>query len=165
MAMTTERPTSRGGGNMLLLMVWGGLLATIVFDWYGQYLTPELGFARLAPEPLATQTLRTLFGAFEGDAMGGTAVHWVTGILFYPIGYALIALPIARAIIPGISWFVVAVVYGVVLWVFALYVMAHLINGNPPFLGFTGITWVALIGHVVYAIVLGSILASRTEHY
>ncbi|WP_420394487.1 hypothetical protein [Acuticoccus sp.] len=165
MTLAADRPatTSYLSGGTLFVMLWAGLLATIVFDWYGQYLTPELGFARLAPEPLATQTLQTLFGAFDGDAAGGTALHWITGIVFYPVGYALIALPIARAIVPGISWLVVAIVYGVVLWAFALYVMAHLINGNPPFLGFTGITWVALIGHVIFAIVLGSILAPRTD--
>jgi hypothetical protein len=31
--------------------------------------------------------------------------------------------------------------------------MAHLIAGNPAFLGFTGITWVALAGHVLFAVV------------
>jgi hypothetical protein len=43
--------------------------------------------------------------------------------------------------------------YGVALWIFALYIMAHLIAGNPAFLGFTGITWVALAGHVLFAVV------------
>lgn len=152
-------PAATPGGFLTMLV--GGLIATVAFDLFGQWLTPTLGFARLAPEPLATQTLRVLFGAFPNDALGGTIVHWVTGILFYPIGYAFIALPIARALVPGIHWIVVAAAYGVVLWVFALYVMAHLIAGNPPFLAFTGITWVALIGHVLYALVLGLVLARR----
>ena len=51
--------------------------------------------------------------------------------------------------------------YGVLLWVFALYVMAHLIAGNPPFLGFTGITWVALVGHVLFALVAAAIVRWR----
>ncbi|WP_211100044.1 hypothetical protein [Acuticoccus kandeliae] len=142
-------------------MLAGGLLATIVFDLFGQWLTPTLGYARLAPVPLATQSLEALLGPFDNASLAGTVVHWVTGILFYPIGYAFIALPVARTLIPPIHWFVVAVVYGVVLWVFALYVMAHLVAGNPPFLGFTGITYVALIGHVIYAVVLGAVLARR----
>lgn len=145
-----------------LLMLVGGLLATVAFDLFGQWLSPTLGYARLAPVPLATQTLRTLFGAFEGDTLGGNIVHWTTGILAYPIGYAFIALPVARAIVPSISWVLVALLYGVVLWVFALYFMASLVNGNPPFLAFTGITWVALIGHVLYALVLGAVLAPRS---
>ena len=56
---------------------------------------------------------------------------------------------------------VTATVYGVVLWVFALYVMAHLVAGNKPFLGFTGITWVALWGHVVFAIVAAWVMEAR----
>ena len=41
-----------------LLMLAGGLLATIAFALYGQWLAPMLDPAwRLAPEPLATQSL------------------------------------------------------------------------------------------------------------
>ena len=39
------------------------------------------------------------------------------------------------------------------LWVFAIGIMASLVNGNAFFLGFTGITWVALAGHVLFALV------------
>ncbi|XWN30740.1 MAG: hypothetical protein ROR55_25275 [Devosia sp.] len=147
--------------SSLLFMVVAGVVATLAFDVFGQWLSPTLGFARLAPEPLAAQTLQVLFGLTESAATGGKIVHYLTGILFYPIGYLFIALPIARAVIPGIPWPLVAVAYGVVLWVFALYVMAHLVAGNPAFLGFSGITWVALVGHVVYAVVLGAVLAAR----
>lgn len=161
--MTTLPAPSRSAFDpqAILLMLVGGLAATIAFDLFGQWLTPTLGFARLAPEPLAAQTIQVLLGEVSWARTGGTVVHWVTGIVFYPIGYVFIALPVARAIVRGIPWIVVAVVYGVVLWVFALYVMAHLVAGNPPFLAFTGITWVALIGHVLYAVVLGLILALR----
>ncbi|MCF3936576.1 hypothetical protein L1787_24595 [Acuticoccus sp. M5D2P5] len=162
MALSVTHPrfpvTSLSG---TIVMLAGGLLATIVFDLFGQWLTPTLGFARLAPVPLATQSLQALFGPFDSATLAGTVVHWLTGILFYPIGYAFIALPIARSVVPSIHWSVVAIVYGIVLWVFALYMMAHLIAGNPPFLGFTGITYVALIGHVIYALVLGAALSYR----
>ena len=138
-------------------MLIAGAIATAAFDLFGQWLTPTLGFARLAPEPLAAQTLQTLFGPFEGAATGGAVVHWLTGILAYPIGYVFIARPIARAVAPGLPGIVVAIVYGVVLWVFALYVMSHLVNGNPAFLAWTGITWVALVGHVIWAVVFAAI--------
>ena len=55
-----------------------------------------------------------------------------------------IAKPIADRVVPNLPWFVTAIAYGVVLWVFALYVMAHLVAGDKPFLGWGGITWVAL---------------------
>lgn len=146
-----------------VILLLGGVAATIAFDLFGQWLTPTLGFARLAPEPLAAQTLGTVFGEIDPGTRATLAavMHWFTGIVIYSIGYAFVAMPIARAIIPSISWVVVAVAYGVVLWVFALYIMAHLVNGNPPFLGFTGITWVALIGHVLFALVLGALVPKR----
>ncbi|MEM9222994.1 MAG: hypothetical protein AAGB11_11395 [Pseudomonadota bacterium] len=143
------------------LMLVAGVVATIAFDGFGQWLSPALGFARLAPVPLATQTVQVLFGPLENASFFGEVIHYLTGIIAYPIGYAFIALPIAKAIIPKIHWFVVAVVYGVALWVFALYIMAHLVAGNPPFLNFTGITWVALIGHVIFAVVFAAIMAPR----
>jgi len=145
----------------LFVALVAGLVATVAFDLFGQWLSPALGFARLAPEPLATQTLNVLVGNPAWAATGGTVLHWVTGIVVYPLGYVLLALPIARAVVKEIPWWLVAAAYGVVLWVFALYVMAHLVAGNPPFLGFTGITWVALVGHVLYALVVGTVLALR----
>ena len=38
--------------------------------------------------------------------------------------------------LPALPWWLVAAGYGVGLWIFALYVMAHLIAGLPAFLGF-----------------------------
>lgn len=145
-------------------MLVAGFIATMAFDGFGQDFSPALGFATLAPVPLAQQTLGVLFGDLGESARSiAYGVHTVTGVLVYPFGYAFIAMPLARAIIPSIPWWIVAVAYGLVLWVFALYVMAHLVAGNPPFLGFTGITWVALVGHVLFAFVVGLILSPRHE--
>ncbi|MEM7644452.1 MAG: hypothetical protein AAF366_18290, partial [Pseudomonadota bacterium] len=48
------------------------------------------------------------------------------------------------------------------LWIFALYVMAHLVAGMPAFLGFTGITWVALWGHVLFGVVAALVIELRS---
>jgi len=64
---------------------------------------------------------------------------------------------------PSLSWVVPASLYGVLLWVFALYVMAHLVASNPAFLNFTGITWVALVGHVLFALVAAWVVAWRDD--
>jgi len=71
-------------------------------------------------------------------------VHILTGLLVYSLGYVLVARPIQSRVWPSLHWSVTAVVYGIGLWIFALYGVAHLIAGNKPFLGWTGITWVAL---------------------
>lgn len=161
-AFDTARPKLPATtGPALVRLALAGLAALIAFDAFGQWLSPALGFAQLAPEPLARGTLTTVFGPLPHIQLLGALLHYLTGIIAYPVGYAFIAMPIARTIVPGIPWPIVALAYGIVLWVFALYVMAHLVNGLPAFLGFSGITWVALVGHVLFAVVLGALLPDR----
>lgn len=136
-----------------------GAFATIAFDAFGQALSPLLGYAKLAPVGLAGASLKAIFGANPSGA--AHLLHALTGLIFYAVGYFAIARPIQRAILPRLHWSITAVAYGVVLWVFALYVMAHLVTGNAPFLGWTGITWVALWGHIVYALVAAAIMEAK----
>lgn len=136
-----------------------GAFATIAFDAFGQGLAPMFGYAKLAPVGLANQTLNTVFDSVPK----GTAhlLHVFTGMIAYTLGYLMIARPIQKAVMPRMHWSLTAVAYGVALWVFALYVMAHLVAGNKPFLGFSGITWVALWGHIVFAVVAAWIMETR----
>ena len=53
--------------------------------------------------------------------------------------------------------FVASAVYGFGLWIFAIGGIT-MIAGLPFFLGFTGITWVALVGHVLYGIVMVAVM-------
>ena len=157
MTMSAEYdPATEAGSGItvqgLVTLAMAGAFATIVFDYFGQSLSPMLGFANLAPVPLATQTWGVVFG--QPWSPGGHLLHYVAGLIAYPIGWAFIARPIAAKVTPQLSEWLVAVAYGIGLWIFALYIMAHLVAGNPAFLGFTGITWVALIGHVIYALAL-----------
>lgn len=144
----------------LVTMIVAGCVATIAFDLYGQAISPMLGFASLAPVPLATQTWGVLFGEAYGP--GGHLLHYVAGIIAYPIGWMLIWRPIVHSVVP-LPWLISAVLYGVALWVFALYIMAHLVAGNPAFLGFTGITWVALAGHILFAVVAAIVVRARGQ--
>lgn len=144
----------------LVTMLVAGSVATIAFDLFGQALSPMLGFANLAPVPLATQTWQVVFG--EAYRPGGHFLHYVAGLLAYPIGWMFIWRPLSERFAPKVSWLLSAVVYGIALWVFALFFMAHLVAGNPPFLGFTGITWVALVGHVLFAVVAARVERARS---
>lgn len=135
--------------RLLLTMGLAGAAATVAFDFFGQSLSPALGFANLAPVPLANNVIQTVFGAPWRP--GAEFLHYFAGLVAYPLGWMLVARPLAARLTPALHWTVASTLYGVALWVFALYVMAHLVAGNPPFLGFTGITWVALAGHVLFA--------------
>jgi hypothetical protein len=155
-----ERPIDlpRADARTLTTMGVAGAVATVAFDFFGQAVSPGLGFASLAPVPLANQVIQVVTGS--GWTPGAHALHYAAGLIAYPAGW-MILRPVARAFAPGLGWLGASALYGVGLWIFALYVMAHLIAGNPAFLGFTGITWVALAGHVLFAIVAAWVVERR----
>jgi hypothetical protein len=145
--------------STLSTMFVAGALATLAFDAFGQGISPLLGFAALAPVPLAQSVLKTVFGL--NSAPAAHLLHYFTGLVAYALGWMLIARPLLQRFVPGLPWWLAAVAYGIALWIFALFIMAHLVAGLPAFLGFTGITWVALIGHVIYAVVLAAVIEAR----
>ncbi|MEM6742674.1 MAG: hypothetical protein AAF676_02920 [Pseudomonadota bacterium] len=145
--------------RLLTTMLVAGAVATVAFDLFGQALSPLAGYAKLAPVPLAQQTVNVLFG-WNSNPMGHL-LHYIAGLIGYPFGWLFIARPIARRVTPFLPWPATSAIYGVGLWIFALYVMAHLIAGNPPFLNFTGITWTALWGHVLFAVVAAWVVEIR----
>lgn len=134
-----------------------GVFAILAFDLFGQSISPLLGYAKLASIGLAGASLKSVFGANPAGA--AHVLHVMTGLVFNAVGYFAIARSVQRAVLPRLHWSITAAVYGVALWVVALYGVAHLIAGSKPCFGFTGITWVALWGHVLYAI----IAAARME--
>lgn len=136
-----------------------GALGTVAFDAFGQGLSPLFGYAKLAPVGLAGGTLKAVFGT--NPAGMAYLLHIFTGVFAYTLGYFLIARPVQQWIMPNLHWTATAVVYGVALWVFALYFVAHLVAGNKPFLGFSGITWVALWGHIVFAVVAAWVMEAQ----
>ncbi|WP_201558787.1 hypothetical protein [Psychrobacter sp. 72-O-c] len=132
--------------------LFAGALATVAFDFWGPSLAPILGFAKLSTIKLPTTMIEVVFGSAPTGVP--ELLHYATGLVLYPLGLLIVVRPIWKATLPSLHWSIVAVVYGIVLWVFALYIVAHLITGLPPFLGFTEVTWVALVAHVIYAVVL-----------
>lgn len=150
-AASIDRPFRAFAAVDIYAVLLAGAAATVAFDLFGQALSPLLGFARLAPVGLADGTIQAVFGG--KIAGGGHLLHFLTGLIGYPLGWLLIARPLAARVAPGLPTLAVAAAYGVGLWVFALGLMVHLVVGLPLFLGFTGIAWVALLGHVLFAVV------------
>lgn len=144
--MTETTSASRWLAAILL----SGAAGTIAFDIWGQAISPMLGLAALAPEGLA----RSLLGKFglPNGAPAGKLMHlFLVGLIAYPVGWLCIFEPIQRKLVPALPWLISATLYGVALWVFAIGGITT-IAGLPTFLNFSGITWVALAGHVLYAI-------------
>lgn len=142
--------------NTLGLMFISGFFATIAFDFWGQILSPGLGFANLSPHGLAQSLLGSL--GLPNNAFAGYFVHfYVVGLIGYPLGWMFIFAPLWQRVVGDTHWLVPSAIYGFGLWVFAIGGITSL-AGLPFFLNFTGIVWVALVGHVLYGIVLVAML-------
>ncbi|MGR3502861.1 hypothetical protein [Pseudaestuariivita sp.] len=161
MTMTATTPLAPADTGLLqqaLSVLLAGAAALLAFDIFGQVLSPVSGFAALAPVGLANATIKAVFGSGYRPAAEG--LHFFAGLVAYPLGW-VIAENIRRRVLPALPWLVAAVAYGIFLWVFALYGMAHLVAGMKPFLGFTGITWVAFWGHILFAVIAASVYRWR----
>ncbi|MEM1317338.1 MAG: hypothetical protein AAGF29_03640 [Pseudomonadota bacterium] len=129
-----------------------GFFASNAFDLWGQMISPALGFANLSPHGLARSLLGSL-GLHNGNFAGYFMHFYLVGLIGYPVGWLFVFWPIWKKVMGETHWFLPSAIYGFGLWVFAIGGIT-LIAGLPFFLNFTGITWVALVGHVLYGIVL-----------
>ncbi|MCX2725111.1 hypothetical protein QW131_21815 [Roseibium salinum] len=135
--------------------ILAGLAADIAWEVWARAITPFWVGGPLEPAALVQSVFgfRNLFLA--------EAIHAVVGIVFYPLGYLFIARPIARIATPFLPWWIVGLGFGIGLWVFALYVMAHIFAGLPPFLGFIQLTWASLVGHLIFGLVTAAVVRWR----
>ena len=137
--------TMKAFGRTLAVGI-GGL---VVWEFFARLIAPLwIGFA-LDPTALIGMAL-----GVEGRP--AQILHILTGLVFFPAGYVLVVRPLAALVCARLSWIVVGAGYGVVLWVFAMYVMASLLGGAPPFLGFEPVAWASLVGHVALAVAIAA---------
>ncbi|KNX39873.1 hypothetical protein ROTO_35870 [Roseovarius tolerans] len=159
MTTSTDHPPALAPGfaQTLGLMFLSGFFATAAFDLWGQILSPALGFVNLSPHGLAKSLLGT-FGLPNGDFAGYFVHFYLVGLIGYPVGWLFVFRPVwTRILGHSTGWFIPSAVYGFGLWVFAIGGITA-IAGLPFFLNFTGITWVALVGHVLYGIVMVAVM-------
>lgn len=143
--------------TLFVSAVLAGLAADATWEVWARLITPLWVGGPLQPAGL----VQSVFGF--NDIVLAEAIHGVVGIVFYPLGFLYVARPIARAVLPYLPWWMVGLGFGVGLWVFALFVMAHLIAGLPAFLGFVTLTWASLIGHMLFGLVTAAVIRWR-EH-
>lgn len=141
--------------HTLITILMAGIVADVSWEIWARVFTPLWVGGPLQPAAL----VQSVFG-FK-DLFLAEVIHAVVGIVFYPIGYLYIARPLARVIIPALPWWIIGPCFGVGLWVFALYVMAHIFAGLPPFLGFITLTWASLVGHVIFGFMTALIVKVR----
>ena len=144
-------------GRTMGTALLAGIAADVTWEVWARLLTPLWVGGPLEPAAL----VQSVFGL--QSRLEAELIHLLVGFLFYPLGYLFIARPLARRIVPWAPWWLVALGYGVGLWIFALFIMAHLIAGLPAFLGFILLTWASLVGHLAFAIALAWVVRWR-EH-
>jgi hypothetical protein len=133
-------------------IVLAGIAADVTWEIWARLITPLWVGGPLQPASL----VQSVFGF--NNLLLAEAIHAVVGIIFYPIGYLFIARPLQRLILPKLPLLLTGIGFGTGLWVFALYVMAHIFAGLPAFLGFIPLTWASLVGHILFGVVVAFVV-------
>jgi hypothetical protein len=141
--------------RIAITVLLAGIAAEAVWEVWARLITPLLAGGPLEPAAL----VQDVFGLKSRFA--AEIIHFLVGLIAYPIGYIVIARPLGKAIVPWMPWWLVALGYGVGLWIFALYIMAHLFAGHPAFLGFIPLTWASLGGHLAFSVALAAVVQAR----
>lgn len=142
-------------GRLVATILLAGLCADLLWEVWARGVTPLLVGGPLEPAAL----VQSVFGLSSRGL--AELIHAVVGIVFYPIGYLFIARPLQRLIFPSLPLILTGLGFGAGLWIFALYVMAHLIAGLPAFLGFIPLAWASLAGHLIFGLTVAYVVAWR----
>lgn len=154
---TFRNPAAAPAGTLIATILLSGLAAEFVWEIWARVITPLWVGGPLEPAALVQDVFRL------DSRLAAEIIHFAVGLIAYPLGYIWIARPIAGALFPWMPWWLVALGYGTGLWVFALYIMAHLVAGHPAFLGFIPLTWASLVGHLAFAVALVAVIEARSN--
>ena len=138
--------------DLVRAILMAGIAADVTWEIWARVITPLWVGGPLEPAGL----IQSVFG-FR-NLLAAELIHAIVGVIFYPIGYLFIARPLQRMIVPGLPLVLTGIGFGTGLWVFALYVMAHLFAGFPAFLGFIPLTWASLVGHILFGLVVAHVI-------
>ena len=155
MTSSAKQILPRMSGALVITILLAGAAADLTWEFWARIITPMLVGGPLQPAAL----VQSVFG-FQNIGLA-ELIHAIVGVVFYPIGYLFIARPLQRMIFPNLPLLLTGIGFGVGLWVFALYVMAHLIAGLPAFLGFIPLTWASLAGHILFGVVVAYVVRYR----
>jgi hypothetical protein len=142
-------PTDRPAPWALRVLGAALLIGLAAWETFARAAAPiRLGFAF---DP------HTLIDAALGiTGPGAVVAHLFPGLLLFPLTFLLVARPLARVVAPMLPWWGVAGVFGLVLWVFAGYVVANLMGAMPAFFGFGAVTRASLVGPGALALSMGA---------
>lgn len=124
----------------------GGAAGLATWEVFARLLTPQVLGGPLEPAALIISLFENLTGLNPGRTVA-EALHYATGIVLYPLAYWILTR-LARSLGPTLD----GLLWGVATWVIALGLFASL-AGLPFMLGFIALSWMSLVGHMLYAMV------------
>lgn len=128
----------------------GGAAGLVTWELFARLLTPEVIGGPLEPAALIISLFENRLGVNPGRS-AAEVLHYVTGIALYPLAYWILTR-LTRSAGPTLD----GVLWGVATWVIALGLFASL-AGLPFMLGFVPLSWMSLVGHMLYAMVAVSV--------
>ena len=156
--MTLALDTKPGVSDGVAL-IGGGVAGLVAWEIFVGIIVPDfLGGPRFGPTGLVGAVLNAVIG-FNPGATVNTALHYLTGAVFYPVALAVLVIAAGKVLgrhFPAIVW---GILWGFATWFIAMGVFAT-IAGFGFMLGFGAITWWSLVGHLVYAIMSVTIFAA-----
>ena len=128
----------------------GGFAGTFVFTLMGLFLAPNM-----IGQPMDVAAL--IAPMLGGSHTAGVIAHFVTGTVVFPIAY--LVLGIRR--LPGPAWLRGAI-FLIPLYLVAMAVVMPIL-GQGFFFGSPPKAMVALMGHVVFGLVMGAIIGRPAD--
>lgn len=123
----------------------GGFVGTVVFTLMGLFVAPHV-----IGQPMDVAAL--MAPMLGGSHTAGVIAHFVTGTVVFPIAYLILGI----RHLPGPAWLRGAI-FMIPLYLVAMAVVMPLL-GQGFFFGSPPKAMVALMGHVVFGLVMGAII-------
>ena len=129
----------------LIRALAGGFLATVVFTLFGLFVAPNVIGQQMDVAALMAPML-------GGSHTAGVIAHFVAGTVVFPIAYLILGI----RNLPGPAWLRGAI-FMIPIYLVAMAVMMPIL-GQGFFFGSLPKAMVALVGHVVFGLVMGAII-------
>jgi hypothetical protein len=134
----------------LIRALIGGFAGTVVFTLMGLFVAPHV-----IGQPMDVAAL--MAPMLGGSHTAGVIAHFVTGTVVFPIAY--LVLGIRR--LPGPAWLRGAI-FLIPVYLVAMVVVMPIL-GQGLFFGSPPKAMVALMGHVVFGLIMGAIIGKPTN--
>jgi hypothetical protein len=143
-AMQPARSLTLPDARTLILLMVGGFAGLGFWEAFSAVPTAWVAGFALQPPELVKSLLQHQFGLTVSDTTAH-GLHYITGFLFYPLGYWLLTRWVRSFGMPADGW-----IWGVITYFIALGFFAPLAGQAFLLLDVPLLSLMSLIGHAIY---------------